>query len=254
MSDGDAAIRWSDAVNALNAWKKKQDARLEADRLRALSGLPEAAQAMNAWRTGLAEATRDREKAIALAGATETEALFTAMAARAEAFERADTDYRAAEGDAYDKRNEQEQEARLKYEEEVGAARDARGTGPVYLRKREEARGKRDRAIAAANRRLESARKRLHKARHKAVGAAQRAEIRAIESAGAARKRAVVAAEKAFAQARSRLDRAFRAKTASVPAATAIEAEHREKKTALEAEFKRRENEILERLRAELSS
>ena len=64
----------------------------------------------------------------------------------------------------------------------------------------------------------------------------------------------MAAAEKAFVQARARLDRAFRAKIATSPAAVAIEADCRERKTALEAEFKRRENEIVERLREELSA
>ena len=68
MSRGAAAsLEWSRAMNQLAEWKRKKQASLEEQRLRALAALPEAARLLDVWHAGLAAADKRRDDAVVAA-------------------------------------------------------------------------------------------------------------------------------------------------------------------------------------------
>ena len=244
-----AARKWSDAINKLNAWRKHREEQLEERRQEALASLPEAAPHLDTWRSGVAEASRLRDQAIAAAAGEEREALMKALHARSAATVRAETGYRSGEDAVYRDKRAAEAKAEAVFEKAVGTARAQHGVSEQYTKARRKAEEERDAALAAARTAYESAKEDLHRERHAAMQSAQKNEYASTLGAWSAREQAVAAAEATYWTAVSGLDKNLQVALAGSPAAKEIRREFAAKKKEFEAEYGRKEQRIFAELR-----
>ena len=251
MSDSTAraARKWSAAINRLNAWKKRRESTLRENRQRALAALPEAAPHLVDWRSGVAQAGKVRDNAIAAAAGEERQALMKALNARSAATAKAEARYRSGEETAYEGKLDAEARAETAFEKAVDQARSRYGVSEQYLKARRKAEQVRDEALASARADYESAKKALHRVRHKAVQEGQKGEYTATLAAWSAREKSVARAEATHRTTVAALDKKLRDALARVPGAKEIRREFAAKSKKLQAEYGRKEQRIFRQLR-----